>query len=318
MRVERGAAARPARGPRRARRPRRRGGGRRPRPDAPGRRHARRHEPGRVAGRARCWRGPRPGPARSGASSSSAHGWPTFPYLAVTGTNGKTTTVELLAACLRADGIDGRRVRQRRPSRSRWPRARATRRLVVEASSFQLRFADSFHPRVSVLLNLAPDHLDWHGSFEAYARREGADLREPDRRATRTSATADDPAAAAVSWAAPCPVRWFRTGDAGRTARSATTPRASSCRGSAHGARLGWVGRRPGRVPRRRRRGRRGRALLRRRRRRRSPPPSLGSSRSATGARRSRSSTASGSSTTRRRRTSTRRWPPSPPSMTPC
>ena len=39
--------------------------------------------------------------------------------------------------------------------------------LVVEASSFQLRFTETFHPRVSVLLNLAPDHLDWHGSFEA-------------------------------------------------------------------------------------------------------------------------------------------------------
>ena len=40
--------------------------------------------------------------------------------------------------------------------------------LVVEASSFQLRFVETFHPRVSVLLNLAPDHLDWHGSEQAY------------------------------------------------------------------------------------------------------------------------------------------------------
>ncbi|HCP62936.1 MAG TPA: UDP-N-acetylmuramoyl-L-alanine--D-glutamate ligase, partial [Actinobacteria bacterium] len=36
--------------------------------------------------------------------------------------------------------------------------------LSVEASSFQLRFVDEFRPRVSVLLNLAPDHMDWHGS----------------------------------------------------------------------------------------------------------------------------------------------------------
>jgi UDP-N-acetylmuramoylalanine--D-glutamate ligase len=41
--------------------------------------------------------------------------------------------------------------------------------LVVEVSSFQLRFTDRFHPEVAVLLNLAPDHLDWHGSYDAYA-----------------------------------------------------------------------------------------------------------------------------------------------------
>ncbi|MFZ0491887.1 MAG: UDP-N-acetylmuramoyl-L-alanine--D-glutamate ligase, partial [Acidimicrobiia bacterium] len=40
--------------------------------------------------------------------------------------------------------------------------------VAVEASSFQLRFIESFHPSVAVLLNLAPDHLDWHRSFAAY------------------------------------------------------------------------------------------------------------------------------------------------------
>ena len=40
--------------------------------------------------------------------------------------------------------------------------------LVVEASSFQLRFTEAFHPRAAVLLNVAPDHLDWHGDFAAY------------------------------------------------------------------------------------------------------------------------------------------------------
>jgi len=39
---------------------------------------------------------------------------------------------------------------------------------VVEASSFQLRFIENFHPATAVILNVAPDHLDWHGSFEAY------------------------------------------------------------------------------------------------------------------------------------------------------
>ena len=41
--------------------------------------------------------------------------------------------------------------------------------VVAEVSSFQLRFTtESFRPRVAVLLNVAPDHLDWHGSFDAY------------------------------------------------------------------------------------------------------------------------------------------------------
>ena len=52
--------------------------------------------------------------------------------------------------------------------------------LVVEASSFQLRFHRTFHPRVSVLLNLAPDHIDWHGSFEAYAAAKAWIYRAPD------------------------------------------------------------------------------------------------------------------------------------------
>ena len=40
--------------------------------------------------------------------------------------------------------------------------------LVAEVSSFQLALTESFHPRVSVLLNITPDHADWHGSHEAY------------------------------------------------------------------------------------------------------------------------------------------------------
>ncbi len=42
--------------------------------------------------------------------------------------------------------------------------------LVTEVSSFQLALTERFHPRVSVLLNVTPDHIDWHGSLEAYAR----------------------------------------------------------------------------------------------------------------------------------------------------
>jgi UDP-N-acetylmuramoylalanine--D-glutamate ligase len=40
---------------------------------------------------------------------------------------------------------------------------------VIEVSSFQLESTDQFHPRIAVILNITPDHLDRHGSFENYA-----------------------------------------------------------------------------------------------------------------------------------------------------
>jgi UDP-N-acetylmuramoylalanine--D-glutamate ligase len=42
--------------------------------------------------------------------------------------------------------------------------------VVIEASSFQLRYIDTFHPRAAAILNIAPDHLDWHGTHTAYVR----------------------------------------------------------------------------------------------------------------------------------------------------
>src|SRR5438105_8568490 len=75
--------------------------------------------------------------------------------------------------------------------------------LAVEASSFQLRFHRSFRPKVSVLLNLAPDHLDWHGSFEAYAEAKARvfELQAPDGVHV---ANRDDKAAGTVPRRAPC------------------------------------------------------------------------------------------------------------------
>jgi UDP-N-acetylmuramoylalanine--D-glutamate ligase len=160
------------------------------------------------------------------------------PYLAVTGTNGKTTTVELLAACLRADGTDAvacGNVGHPFPTAAREGHAA----LVVEASSFQLAFHSSFHPTVSVLLNLAPDHLDWHGSFDAY-RDAKARIYANQSDGDTHIGNRDDPAAAAVSWNAPCPVRWFRTvrpvdGEIGYDHDGELVSRIG------HGARLGWV-----------------------------------------------------------------------------
>jgi UDP-N-acetylmuramoylalanine--D-glutamate ligase len=89
------------------------------------------------------------------------------PLLAVTATNGKTTITQMATAMLAASG---RRVAAM--GNVGIPLSEAVGgdwdALVVEASSFQLRFVESFHPPAAVLLNVAPDHLDWHGSFEAY------------------------------------------------------------------------------------------------------------------------------------------------------
>jgi UDP-N-acetylmuramoylalanine--D-glutamate ligase len=132
------------------------------------------------------------------------------PYIGVTGTNGKTTTTAMIEACLRADGIDAvacGNIGHPFPEAAR----QGHEALVVECSSFQLRMQDSFHPRVSVLLNIAPDHLDEHGSFEAYADAKARIFARQSRGDTHVGAR-DDEVAAARSAEAPCDVVWFRAG----------------------------------------------------------------------------------------------------------
>jgi UDP-N-acetylmuramoylalanine--D-glutamate ligase len=91
------------------------------------------------------------------------------PILAVTGTNGKTTTSELLGAIFRAAGLDAPVAGNvGRPLCSLDGRLRPDARVVCEVSSFQLEDVHEFRPRVAVLLNLEPDHLDRHGSFDSY------------------------------------------------------------------------------------------------------------------------------------------------------
>lgn len=82
----------------------------------------------------------------------------------VTGTNGKTTTTELLGALLDAPagGNIGTPLVELLTSLSPPPV------VVAELSSFQLRFTESLHVHVAVLLNIAPDHLDWHGDLGRY------------------------------------------------------------------------------------------------------------------------------------------------------
>jgi UDP-N-acetylmuramoylalanine--D-glutamate ligase len=91
------------------------------------------------------------------------------PFYAVTGTNGKTTTVELLGAILRAAGgpvaVAGNVGRPLSALVGEFPESAP---IVCEASSFQLEDTEAFAPEAAALLNIEPDHLDRHGTFEAY------------------------------------------------------------------------------------------------------------------------------------------------------
>ncbi len=91
-------------------------------------------------------------------------------WLMVTGTNGKTTTARMLESILLAAGLSARAVGNVGVPIIEAVMAEPPHQvLVVEASSFQLHFADTLSPLAGVLLNLAEDHLDWHGSMRAYA-----------------------------------------------------------------------------------------------------------------------------------------------------
>lgn len=92
------------------------------------------------------------------------------PWVAITGTNGKTTTTALIAHLLRGAGMPCRLVGNiGTPAIDVVAEAGEHEILVAEVSSFQLSLTERFHPRVAVLLNITPDHLDWHGSMESYS-----------------------------------------------------------------------------------------------------------------------------------------------------
>ncbi len=91
------------------------------------------------------------------------------PIVAVTGTNGKTTTTELLAHLLTDAGHPAIACgNQGLPLAGLVDHVDDATWLVVECSSFQLEDVVRFHPRAAVVLNLTPDHLDRHGSMAAY------------------------------------------------------------------------------------------------------------------------------------------------------
>ncbi|GAA0968816.1 UDP-N-acetylmuramoyl-L-alanine--D-glutamate ligase [Actinocorallia libanotica] len=94
------------------------------------------------------------------------------PWLALTGTNGKTTAVRMLTSILRAAGHDAVAV-----GNVGEPIVEAVLAehdvLAVELSSYQLHWSSTLAPHAAAVLNIAPDHLDWHGSLDAYAAAKG-------------------------------------------------------------------------------------------------------------------------------------------------
>ena len=93
---------------------------------------------------------------------------PAVPWLVVTGTDGKTTTVGMLAAILTAAGLSAPAVGNiGSPTITTVLEGRADA-MAVELSSFQLHTTRTLSPLAAACLNLAPDHLDWHGGMEPY------------------------------------------------------------------------------------------------------------------------------------------------------
>jgi UDP-N-acetylmuramoylalanine--D-glutamate ligase len=122
--------------------------------------------------------------------------------VAVTGTNGKTTVTTLITAMLDSSG--GAALGAGNIGLPLLDAADAdARALVAEVSSFQLACTtEAFRPRVAVLLNVAPDHLDWHGSFDEYAAAKArvfANQRDRDRLVFNS----DDDVAARLAETAP-------------------------------------------------------------------------------------------------------------------
>jgi len=129
--------------------------------------------------------------------------WARGRIIAITGTKGKSTTTTLTSRMLTEGGLDapaGGNIGA--PFCAQVDASTPATRHVVEASSFQLETIDTFHPWVAVLLNLSPDHLDRHGSFEAYAAAKSRIFRNQDA-GDWAVVNADDPGAQALARSAP-------------------------------------------------------------------------------------------------------------------
>ena len=125
------------------------------------------------------------------------------PLIAVTGTNGKTTTAALVAHLLEENGLDvalGGNIGAAfgPPASELALRERSPAWYVVEMSSFQLGAIDRFKPDIGVMTNLAPDHLDWYPSVESYYADKANLFRNADDD-SRWVLNGDDPAVAGLA-----------------------------------------------------------------------------------------------------------------------
>ena len=129
--------------------------------------------------------------------------------LAVTGSNGKTTTTSLLGEILEKAGLPtqvGGNIGV--PVVALIEESTDATWNVLEVSSFQLETTEKFHPRIAVILNITPDHLDRHGTFENYALAKERIFAEQDQN-DYCVLNADNVRAAAAAKRSKARVYWF-------------------------------------------------------------------------------------------------------------
>jgi len=131
------------------------------------------------------------------------------PIVAITGSNGKTTTTTLTGEIMTAAGFPalvGGNIGT--PAISLAERAKPETVIVLEVSSFQLETIKTFRPRVAVVLNVTPDHLDRHRTFEAYVDAK-ARIFENQQASDFAVLNADDPTCVAMAARTKSQVFWF-------------------------------------------------------------------------------------------------------------
>jgi UDP-N-acetylmuramoylalanine--D-glutamate ligase len=131
------------------------------------------------------------------------------PIVAITGSNGKTTTTTLAGEILTAGGLEalvGGNIGT--PAISLVEHAKPETVIVLEVSSFQLETIRGFRPRVAVVLNVTPDHLDRHRTFEAYTDAK-ARIFENQQSDDFAVLNADDPTCVAIASRTRAQVFWF-------------------------------------------------------------------------------------------------------------
>jgi UDP-N-acetylmuramoylalanine--D-glutamate ligase len=129
--------------------------------------------------------------------------------VAITGSNGKTTTTALTGAILAAGGkrtVVGGNIGT--PAISLVDQATAESIVVLEVSSFQLETIETFHPKITVVLNVTPDHLDRHRTFEAYVNAK-ARIFENQQAEDFAVLNADDSTCVALASRTQAQVFWF-------------------------------------------------------------------------------------------------------------